>query len=66
MWGWSGQSFDEPAVLPVGKFKAAEARYATVTDVDADLLRRWVGKAQALPWDFKTIAKNEEVLLPFR
>ena len=37
---WSGQSFDEAALTPVGKCKAAKARYATVADIDADLLRR--------------------------
>ena len=31
---WSGQSFDEPGLAPEGTFKAAEARYASVDDVD--------------------------------
>jgi len=36
---WSGQSFDEPALSPVGKFEAAKARLALVDDVDERNLR---------------------------
>ncbi|MCA2977806.1 MAG: DUF1801 domain-containing protein, partial [Myxococcaceae bacterium] len=56
---WSGQSFDEPALSPVGKFKAAEARYATVADVDAKALSRWLEKARAIQWDYGNIAKKK-------
>ncbi|MEB3204374.1 MAG: DUF1801 domain-containing protein, partial [Candidatus Sericytochromatia bacterium] len=30
---WSGQSFDEPQLSPVGKFKAAEARFSSLDDI---------------------------------
>jgi uncharacterized protein YdhG (YjbR/CyaY superfamily) len=59
---WSGQSFDEPALAPLGKFKAAEARCPRVDDVDERALRRWLGKARAIQWDYKNIAKNKGVL----
>lgn len=32
---WSGQSFDEPGLQPEGSFKAAEARYGSVAEVDS-------------------------------
>lgn len=63
---WSGQSLDEPALAPVGKFQAAEARFATVADLNADLLRRWLGKAQSIQWDYKNIVKNKGVLVRLR
>lgn len=34
---WSGQSFDEPGLQPEGSFKAAEARYGSVAEVDTRL-----------------------------
>lgn len=59
---WSGQGFGEAALLPEGKFKAAEARLADVADIDPDDLRRWLGKARAVQWDYKNIVKRKGVL----
>ncbi|MBI1949681.1 MAG: DUF1801 domain-containing protein [Deltaproteobacteria bacterium] len=56
---WSGQSFDEPALAPEGSFKAAEARYLAVDDVDAAAVRRWLRKATAIQWDYKNIVKRK-------
>ncbi len=56
---WSGQSFDEPGLLPEGSFKAAEARYTAVADVDVVALRRWLEKARAIQWDYKNLAKRK-------
>ncbi|MEZ4365839.1 MAG: DUF1801 domain-containing protein [Kofleriaceae bacterium] len=55
---WSGQSFDEPALLPEGSFRAAEAVYTTRKDVELEALRRWLGKARAIQWDYKNIVKR--------
>ncbi len=63
---WSGQSFDEPTLSPVGKFKAAEARYADVADLHAEVLRRWLTKAQDIQWDYKNVAKNKGLLTRLR
>jgi hypothetical protein len=56
---WSGQSFDEPALQPEGSFKAAEARYTSVGQVDASMLRRWLEKATTIQWDYKNIVKRK-------
>jgi hypothetical protein len=56
---WSGQSFDEPALVPEGTFKAAEARYTTVDDIDSRALRRWLKKARVIQWDYKNIVKRK-------
>lgn len=59
---WSGQSFDEPGLLPEGKFKAAEARYTDVKQVKTADLKRWLQKAAAIQWDYKNIVKRKGVL----
>ena len=56
---WSGQSFDEPGLHPEGSFKAAEARYAEAAQVDVAALRRWLGKARDIQWDYQNIIKRK-------
>jgi hypothetical protein len=59
---WSGQSFDEPELVPEGSFKAAQIRYSSVTDIDADSVVRWVEKSKKIQWDYKNIVKRKGVL----
>ncbi len=63
---WSGQSFEEPALVPVGKFKAAEARLAGVGDIDEEATQRWLAKARDVQWDYKNVARNRGVLVRLR
>lgn len=56
---WSGQSFEERGLTNEGKFKAAEARYAAVGDINVEDLRRWLGKAREIQWDYKNIVKRK-------
>jgi hypothetical protein len=56
---WSGQSFDEPALLPSGKFQAAEARFSRVEDVDLPALHRWLSKARDIQWDYQHIVARK-------
>lgn len=60
---WSGQSFDEPGLRNEGTFKAAEARYTAADQIDADDIRRWLAKAEAIQWDYKNIVKRKGVLV---
>ncbi|WPO84987.1 DUF1801 domain-containing protein [Herbiconiux sp. KACC 21604] len=62
---WSGQAFDEPALTPEGSFKAAEARYTHPDQIDVEALRRWLGKAQELQWNYRDIRRNRG-LVPLR
>jgi len=48
---WNGQQFDESALEPVGKFRAAQVRYQDVSQIDAKLLARWLRKAATNVWD---------------
>lgn len=59
---WSGQSFDEPGLLPEGSFKAAEVRYTSAIDVNSKDLKRWLTKAKKIQWDYKNIVKRKGVL----
>jgi hypothetical protein len=49
---WSGQLFDEPALKPVGKFKASERVYQAIADIDPADLQRWLVKSRAIRWDY--------------
>lgn len=55
---WSGQTFDEPGLKPEGSFKAAEQRIASVEEINADDLQRWLKKARDIQWDYKNIVKK--------
>lgn len=56
---WSGQSFEEEGLRKEGKFKAAEARYANVSEVNTGDLRRWLGKSRVIQWDYKNIVRRK-------
>lgn len=60
---WSGQGFDEPGLQPEGTFKAAEARYVSVDEVDTKALNRWLKKSKTIQWDYKNIVKRKGKLV---
>jgi len=59
---WSGQSFEEDGLSPEGSFKAAEARYISIKEVNKKDLKRWLQKAQDIQWDYKNLVKRKGVL----
>lgn len=56
---WSGQSFDEPGLKNEGSFKAAEARYTEVGQINTKDLKRWLKKSKDIQWDYKNIVKRK-------
>jgi hypothetical protein len=60
---WSGQSFEEEGLAKEGTFKAAEARYTSVSDVKKGDLRRWLKKSKTIQWDYKNIVKRKGKLV---
>lgn len=56
---WSGQSFEEEGLANEGSFKAAEARYTSVAQIDPEALRRWLAKARDIQWDYKNIVRRK-------
>ena len=66
---WSGMSFNEPKLEPVGnikKFKAAGVRYTSLDQIDAKAIRRWLKKSRNIQWDYKNIVKHKGKLLRMR
>ncbi len=62
---WSGQSFRAPGLTPEGSFKAAEARYTSVDDVDVAAVQRWLADARDIQWNYRDIRTNRG-LVPLR
>ncbi len=56
---WSGQGFATKGLAKEGKFKAAEARFTTVDEVDVPLLERWLAESRDVQWDYKNIVKRK-------
>jgi len=56
---WSGQSFEEEGLKVEGTFKAAEARYTSVDQVNIKDLKRWLKKAENIQWDYKNLVKRK-------
>ena len=56
---WSGQSFNEPGLEKEGSFKAAEARYTAVEQIDEKQLQRWLAESRAVQWDYKNLVKRK-------
>lgn len=56
---WSGQSFKEGGLAKEGTFKAAEARYASVDEVDTRKLRRWLAESRKVQWDYKNLIRRK-------
>lgn len=56
---WSGQSFDAPGLQPTGTFKAAEARFTDVGEIDSAALAAWLEDSRRIRWDYKNITKRK-------
>ena len=56
---WSGQSFEEKGLEKEGTFKAAEARYTAVDQVDTKKLQRWLTKARDIQWDYRNLIRHK-------
>lgn len=56
---WSGQSFEEEGLVNEGSFKAAEARYTEVAEINIKDVNRWLKKSKKIQWDYKNIVKRK-------
>lgn len=56
---WSGQSFAEPGLVAEGTFKAAEARFTALAQLDAARLARWLAEARDVQWDYKNLVRRK-------
>ncbi|MEK7570096.1 MAG: DUF1801 domain-containing protein [Patescibacteria group bacterium] len=63
---WSGMSFAEPGLLPIGnvkKFKAAGITYTDSKQLKLADIKRWLRKAKTIQWDYKNIIKRRGKLI---
>ena len=63
---WSGQSFDEPDLLPSPpdtRFKTAAIHYTDTAQINEKDLKRWLKKSVAIQWDYKNIVKRKGKLV---
>ena len=63
---WSGMSFNEAGLSPVGnveKFKTAGIFFTDVKEIKVTNLKRWLGKSKKIQWDYKNIVKRRGVLI---
>lgn len=56
---WSGQSFDAPGLRPTGTFKAGEARFVDVAEIDPQAMAAWLSDSRTIQWDYKNIVKRK-------
>ncbi len=60
---WNGKAFDEPDLVPVGKYRAAQAVFRDATEIDPKVIRRWLKKAKDDVFDsvgfFKELRKKK-------
>ena len=57
---WSGADFEEDGLNVSGKkFKDASVFYNSVSEINIKDLKRWLGKAEKIQWDYKNILKRK-------
>ena len=59
---WSGQSFDEEQLKPVGKYMAAGYVFASKNEVSKSVIERWIQKSRKIQWDYANLPKNRQLL----
>jgi len=59
---WSGQSFDEPLLISVGKFKAAGITFTEINEIKKTVITRYLRKAKTIQWDYKNLPKNRKLI----
>jgi hypothetical protein len=52
---WNGQAFNDPALKPIGKFKAAQTRFGDASEITVAPLRRWLKQAGTKLWDVNSL-----------
>lgn len=55
---WNGQAFDEADLEPVGKYRAAQAKFGDADEIDLKVIRRWLKKAGSDVFDSRAFFKK--------
>ncbi|MEZ4180555.1 MAG: DUF1801 domain-containing protein [Candidatus Doudnabacteria bacterium] len=60
---WSGQSFKTKGLTPEGKFKAATFSYASSSEINPTIIKKWLAESKTIQWDYKNIVKRKGKLI---
>jgi hypothetical protein len=55
---WNGQAFDDPALKPVGKYRAAQVSFSDAAEIDPKVVLRWLKRAGSDIFDSKGFFKK--------
>ncbi len=56
---WSGADFEEEYLSVRGeKFKDASVFYTNVSEIETNVLKRWLKKSREIQWDYKNLVKR--------
>jgi hypothetical protein len=55
---WNGQAIDETRLTPVGKYRAAQAVFNNIAEIDAKVVRSWLKKAKSNVFDSRAFFKQ--------
>jgi hypothetical protein len=58
---WSGQSFAQSGLTPVGKFKAAGIYVSSKKDPRISDLALWLKECQTIQWDYANLPKKKKL-----
>ena len=55
---WNGRAFEDPALTPIGKFKAAQAHFGAASEIEPAPLRGWLNRAGTQIWDTSALLRK--------
>jgi hypothetical protein len=55
---WNGRAFEDPALTPIGKFKAAQAHFGAASEIEPAPLRGWLKRAGTEIWDTSALLRK--------
>jgi hypothetical protein len=55
---WNGRAFEDPALTPIGKFKAAQAHFGAASEIEPASLRGWLKQAGSQIWDTSALLRK--------
>lgn len=58
---WSGQSFKNTGLVPLGKFMAAKLEVPTQKSLDKKQLAAWLVEAEKIQWDYANLPKKRSL-----
>jgi uncharacterized protein YdhG (YjbR/CyaY superfamily) len=58
---WSGQSFKQAGLTPIGKFKAAGIKFNDISELNLKLIKSWLKDCIAIQWDYANVIKKKKL-----